>query len=375
MSATRSASPRRSKAVRLIASVLVLALVLGLVWWFFLRDQRKTMYVEFPVATGLYKDNEVRLLGVNVGKVTGIDPSIDGVRVEMKVEQGFDIPANVGAFITNRTLVADRFVELVLPPQDEREGQFQEGGTIPLERTDVPIDYDMLLTSARDLADQLAGEGELGGIRRTVEEMGQTFGGIGPEANRAIEEFAGATRVLGGSSEDIDELLRVLGEIGRMIAGRDAQIREFSTSLSVLAAESARQDTDLSAMIAQVRSLFDEVDRLVAERGGEISEIISSTNILAGVLSANPVQLAEILDTFPLIGQNVNRALDPEGRLRIRLNIASNLEQLPGLVRYCGDVPALCTGIGFTNPISFPISQSDPFGLSQILGSAVREGQ
>ncbi|GGC77375.1 MCE family protein [Hoyosella rhizosphaerae] len=374
MSANSTAN--RSRFVKPLAIVLAALLVITLIWFVFFNEKRKTVFAEFPVATGLYQDNEVRLLGVDIGRVVAIVPSEDRVRVEMEVDDSVHIPANVRAFITNRTLVADRYVELVLPPPADRVGEFASGDVIPLDRTDVPIDYDMLLTSAKDLADALAGEEDLGNVRRTLERMGSVFDGLGPEANRAIEEFAGATRVLANNSDEIDELLEVFGRISRLISDREVQIREFTSSLTLLAAEAGRQDNDLGAMISQIRVMFDEADRLVTERGGEITQVLQSTDTLANVLASRPVELAEIIDIAPLMGQNFQRGISDDGSARIRLNVSTDLQQVPGLAQLCGSAPAaFCTGAGFTNPIAYPIGLADPLNIGAILQNAAREGR
>ncbi|MCW4352861.1 MCE family protein [Hoyosella sp. YIM 151337] len=362
-------------AGKIIAIALVLLLIAATIWLVLIRDTRTTLYAEFPVATGLYVDNEVRLLGVEVGKVSELEPSETGVLVEMKINRDVALPENVGAFITNRTLVADRYVELVLPPRGERLGVMPDGGTISQERTDVPVDYDMLLTSAKDLAGALAGNEELGNVRETVERMGQAFEGMGPEANRAIEQFAGATRVLAGNADEIDQLLEAFGNIARMVSSRDTEIREFTTALTVLAAEAGRQDVDLGQMISQLRTMFDEADRLVTERGGEISQIISSTDVLANTLASRPAELAEVLDLAGLLGQNLDRAITADGA-RIRLNVSTDLQQLPRLAPLCGQLgAALCAGAGFTNPISIPPSAADPLGVGALLQNSVRGGR
>lgn len=365
MSTTSGAS---SKAKKLIVFAVVL-LLLAAVWFFFLREKTKTVYAQFPVATGLYIDNEVRLLGVRVGTVQELVPDENGVTVRMSVDPSVDLPENVGAYITNRTLVADRYVEFVLPPPDQRVGQLQDGATILRENTDVPIDYDMLLTSAQDLAAALNEGDRLGGVRETVERMGEAFSGIGPDANRAIEEFAESTRVLAGSTDEIDQLLEVFGNIARMINERDGQIREFTAALGVLAAEAGRQDVNLGTMIREVRAMFNEADQLITDRGGDIGGLVDNLDVLAGVLAANPVEIAETLDQLPLVGQNVDRITSDGNRVRIRLNISTQLQQIPGLAQQCsGAGAALCVGAGFTNPISFPVSMSDPLNLGGLLG-------
>jgi phospholipid/cholesterol/gamma-HCH transport system substrate-binding protein len=72
--------------------------------------RRVTAYFDRTVS--LYKGSEVRVMGVNIGTVTAVVPEGDRVRVSMKYDDEYKLPANAKAAIITPTLTADRFVQI-----------------------------------------------------------------------------------------------------------------------------------------------------------------------------------------------------------------------------------------------------------------------
>ena len=56
-------------------------------------SRRKTVTAHFPRAVSVYEGTDVRILGVNVGKVTAVIPEGNSVRVEMEYDAKYDVPA------------------------------------------------------------------------------------------------------------------------------------------------------------------------------------------------------------------------------------------------------------------------------------------
>ena len=97
--------------LRIGAVVVGLALVVGL-GLRLTRAEPMRVSAMFNDTTGLYVGNDVRVLGVDVGKVTAVKPSGTTVRVDMEFPDGTEIPSNADAAIMQSSLVTDRFVEL-----------------------------------------------------------------------------------------------------------------------------------------------------------------------------------------------------------------------------------------------------------------------
>ena len=66
----------------------------------------------FDKAVGIYEGSDVRVLGVEVGKVTSVEPQGDLVKVGLRVDRGVDIPADARAVQITPSVVADRYVQL-----------------------------------------------------------------------------------------------------------------------------------------------------------------------------------------------------------------------------------------------------------------------
>ncbi len=71
----------------------------------------KTLTARFDRTVGLYEQSDVRILGVKVGQVTGIEPEGDSVRVEMEYDAKYDLPADAKAVVVAPSIVSDRYVE------------------------------------------------------------------------------------------------------------------------------------------------------------------------------------------------------------------------------------------------------------------------
>ena len=85
---------------------------------------------------------------------------------------------------------------------------------------------------------------------------------------------------------------------------------------------------------------------------------------IGDALTGNQAGLAEFMDLVPLMMQNLEKTVGPDGRSRIRLNVSTNLTQFAVAGPLCAEHPLpLCTGAGLTNPSTFPISASDPLGI------------
>ena len=75
-------------------------------------DEKNHVTAHFPRAVSVYKGSDVRVLGVNVGRVTAVIPEGNSVRVEMEYDAEVKLPKDAKATVITPTLVADRFVQL-----------------------------------------------------------------------------------------------------------------------------------------------------------------------------------------------------------------------------------------------------------------------
>ena len=73
---------------------IVLALVVaGGIWWTLKDAGRNHLTAYFAGAVGLYEGNSVRMLGVDMGTVTKIQPMGNQVKVDFEYDRSVAVPA------------------------------------------------------------------------------------------------------------------------------------------------------------------------------------------------------------------------------------------------------------------------------------------
>src|SRR5439155_3034131 len=100
--------------VRLIATAIAFTFLAGVVAIAVPRGDKGhiTVTAYFAKAIGLFKDSHVRVLGVDVGRVTSVKPEGVRVKVTMTIDATRKIPADARAVIVPISLIADRYIQL-----------------------------------------------------------------------------------------------------------------------------------------------------------------------------------------------------------------------------------------------------------------------
>ncbi|MEU6587578.1 MlaD family protein, partial [Nocardia sp. NPDC046763] len=120
---------------KLTAAAVVVVLAGWLVYGLVSDIGKKHVTAYFPSTNGLYAGDEIRVLGVKVGRIDSIDPGKDRVTVKMTVDRGVDVPADAKAIIISPSLVSARFIQLA--PAYTGGVKMADGASIPVERTAV----------------------------------------------------------------------------------------------------------------------------------------------------------------------------------------------------------------------------------------------
>ena len=119
--------------------MLVVALVGGaFVLWPAGKGHQVVAY--FPSTVGLYPGDDVRVVGVPVGKIESIQPRAGDVKVTMRVDDGVKLPADARALIIAPNLVSARFIQFT--PAYKSGPTLADGAQIGLDRTGVPVEWD-----------------------------------------------------------------------------------------------------------------------------------------------------------------------------------------------------------------------------------------
>jgi virulence factor Mce-like protein len=269
------------------------------------------LHATFENATTLKPNSPVRIAGVNVGQVVGVDKGPGHTAdVTFTVDsEGQPIHKDATITIRPRLFLEGNFF-LDLRPGSPQASNLSSGGTIPVSQTGTAVQLDEILTALQknnrlDLKQALKGYGDaLTHAPTAAEDKTQDPAVKGKTAAQALNE----TFKYGGK------------------AGRTSSI----TNTALL----GQRPHDLSNLIRGQRNVFREL----ASDQGALKGLIANFNTTAGALasqstnlSATVRELAPTLEQARPTLQNIDQSLPPFRRLAITLE--PGIRQLPATVR------------------------------------------
>ena len=340
-----------------VAIACVLALVVaGGLWWTLKDAGTRHLTAFFPRTVGLYEGNNVSVLGVEVGEVVSITPVGDRVKVEMEYDRSVNIPAGAKAAVISPSLVADRYVQLA--PAYTGGPEIDDGATIPLERTAVPLEFDQLTESVSQLAESLGPEGanQNGELSKLLDTLAKNLGGNGKMLNETITKLGDAAKTLSKNKGDLFATVRNLADFTTTLANSDQKVRRFERQLAQVSDFLAGEREALAATVDQLGVALKSVRGLVENNRGALKSNVDKLAAVTRVLVEQRGALAEILDVAPVALSNVVDTYNASsGTLDTRMNL-NELTQ-PPLYLVC-NLLSRGPGLGFLRDACAQVSST-----------------
>lgn len=224
----------------------------------FLGIGRINVALELPDTGALYRFSNVTYRGVQVGQVTGIELTKNGVTATMALDTSTKIPADLEAQVRSVSAIGEQYVDLL--PRTDAPPYLREGSVIRQQQTAMPQPVGPML-------DQLS--------------------------------------ALVGSIPK-DELHHLLDEAFTGFNGAEYDLQSLLDS-------TAKLTTDITPVADRVRTLIEDTRPLLDSQSRSTDAIRIWTRSLAGVtdqLVINDPQVRTILNTGPGFSQEVTRLLD-----------------------------------------------------------------
>ncbi len=340
-------SPKQGgrRRIALIALAVAAALVVvGALWWVFTRAGTTTVTAYFDKAVGIYEGSDVRVLGVEVGSVTSVEPQGELVKVDLRVNRGVDIPADARAVQITPSVVADRYVQLT--PAYSGGEKMSNGAVIDLERTATPVEVDELYASIDELARALGPEGANanGALTDFVEVGAENLEGNGAALGQSIDELSAAARTLNESRGDLFGTIENLQVFVSALAANDQQVRQFNTQLADLSGFLAGERQNLGEALQQLSMTLGDVTTFVRDNQDAVKDNVDALVPVTENLANNRQSLVDSLTLLPLAVSNLVNSYDAEsGSLSSRL-VLPELEDPAAVLCKLIDVGKLMPG-------------------------------
>ena len=285
-----------------------------------LVDSSITVTAQFTSANGLYKGNTVAVLGMKVGKVVSVTPHPTYVDVTMTVDKWVKIPADAMAVTVSDSLLTDRHVEFT--PVYHSGPTLRDHAVLNTDRTRTPVEFDSLLAMADKLSQSLGGDGKGNGpVAGLLDVSSQIATGNGKEMRDAMTELSRALQLgsdNGASTKDaVTTIVRNLDVLTSAAARNDQQIRQFGSGVDTLSGILADQNLGAGDTGKKLNEILVQVADLLQRNRGNLHGLATNTNTITKSMADYNDNLAEFLDIFPMVTDNVYNAMDTNiGALR-----------------------------------------------------------
>ncbi|MCW2775594.1 MAG: virulence factor Mce family protein [Nocardioides sp.] len=323
------------------AIAVALAVVLLTATFFFVRggdDESKTVTAHFPRAVSIYVGSDVRILGVNVGRVTAVTPEGNSVRVEMKYDAQYKVPDDAKAVIVTPTLVADRFVQLT-PAWSDGDRLMADGADIALPDTGVPVELDRIYASLRDLSEALGPNGvnKFGTLDHVLQAGAHALKGKGKLGNEMLTNLAAAAQTFGEGSGDLFATVSQLAEFTSTLADNDKVVRAFIRDLAGVSSQLVDERTEIQGALAAVARAVGTVKTFVHDnRQALVTDVEKLTSVMKTINSEKD-SIDTALRVAPVAIGNLSLAFNNKsGSIGSRIGISGNVWDADGFL--CGVV-------------------------------------
>jgi virulence factor Mce-like protein len=213
-----------------------------------------TVHAEFANANSLLPDSLVRIAGVNVGKVTGIDPipRSRAASVTMTIsDNGLPLHSDATFWIRPRIFLEGNFFVDISPgsPSMPKVGS---GHTFPIQQSRDPVQLDQVLSSLQANTRQ--------NLQILLKEYGQGVKQGGPAFARSINYWLPAYQygaivghdLLGIQPHDLSNAIYQQGTVSAAIDAHPQNLESLITNFNTTAAAFARQNTALQNAVAEL---------------------------------------------------------------------------------------------------------------------------
>jgi virulence factor Mce-like protein len=327
MNAFQRVSPR--VAIVVVATILLVATLLVL----HRSEAKKTVTAHFPRAVSVYEGTDVRVLGVNVGRVTAVIPEGNSVRVEMEYDADVDLPKDAQAVIVTPTLVADRFVQLT--PVYTSGPTLASGGDIPLPDSAVPVELDRIYASIRDLAEALGPNGvnKDGSLNHLLEAGADALDGQGRRGNEMIRQLSAAAATFGEGAGPLFDTVTELAQFTDTLATNDTLVRAFVQDLAGVSASLASERREIQKALAAVADSVGTVKTFVRDTRQALVTDVEKLTRLMKTINSERESIDTALDVAPVAINNLTLAYNQEsGTIGSRIGIQGQLWDADGFL-------------------------------------------
>lgn len=333
--------PNVSRTYAVLGTLIaVLALVGGVAGWqMYGKLTNNTVVAYFPSALALYTGDKVTMMGVQVGKIEAIEPTGDKMKVTFRYANKYKVPADATASIINPSLVASRAIQLA-PPYTGGP-VMTDGAVIPIERTQVPVEWDDLRNSLSRVLEGLGPTPEQprGPFGDLIDSAANGLAGKGQQINTTLKSLSEAVTAVNEGRGDLFGVVRSLALFVNALHQQDRQFAALNEDLADITDKFTNTDRELSSALEGLNGVLSMTRKFIDDNGDVLVQDINNLEEVTTALvqPESREALESTLHVVPNALANLMNDLNPA--------MGNALVAIPALPNFANPMQFLCSAI------------------------------
>jgi len=238
----------------------------------------------FTDASGLKVGDDVKVAGIPVGKVHGVElTGPQEALVTFDVDSQRPLTTATKLQIRYKNLISDRYLEVT--DNSGSAPTLAPGAVIPASRTGAGLQMDRLVNGFRPLLQ-----------------------GLDPDAANRLT--ASLVEVINGQSDKIADIVKQVGSLSGTLADKDRAIGAVITNLDAVMATADQRGQDLSSAVTELQKLVSGLNSDQSTVTNAVDQLDGATSTLSSVLAEARAPLAADIAKLGETAGNLNAETD-----------------------------------------------------------------
>ena len=296
---------------------LIIALVLTLVGGLSVtlrsagQSDRVHVVAYFASSEGIYAGDEVRILGVPVGRIDKIEPQPQRAKITFWFDSTYQVPADAKAAILSPSLVAVRAIQLT--PAYTGGPVMLDNAVIGQDRTAVPVEWDDFRQQLQKLTDALqptqpGGVSTLGALVKTSAD---NLRGQGAHIRDTLIKLSQAFSALGDHSSDIFSTVKNVSILVSALQDSAQLMRQLNHNLAAVTALLSNDPNEVGKLLSDISAAISNVSSFVANNRETLGTTSAKLASVTTALSESLDDLKQTLHVAPTAIQNFVNIYQP----------------------------------------------------------------
>ena len=241
----------------------------------------------FSEAGGIRPDDDVRMAGVKVGKVTGVDLEGDHVRVDFTITEDASFGPQTSASIRMKTILGEKYVAL----EPKGAGRLDPDAQIPVSRTVSSYDVinafqDLTTTTERIDTDQLA---------KSLTVIATEFKDSPQYVRATLEGLSRLSRTVASRDTELGFLLQRANSVTGLVRSRNQQVSTLVKDADLLMVELVKRRDDIRTLFRNTSALAKQLTGLTRDNRAQLQPALAQLDKTLAMLQKHDTDLQKTI--------------------------------------------------------------------------------